>query len=290
MDGALRPMGELIDPSAPILLAIMLVSVMTAAWGIARYVLIRRKDGEMAAVVDPGPFRVGDLCWAGLLLLVFSLPVLVMFSGETGSEGAGVSAGALVGAILQQVVLTVATVVFVSMRPGVGDWLGIRWREWKLVVWLGPLCVALMWGLLFALELTGYQGWLKQFGVDEKQGSVTILKESQDLGLLSMLCLAALVVAPVCEEIMFRGYGYRVLKKYGGPRVAACVTSLVFACVHANVASVVPLFLLGLLLVRVYEKHGSIWAPIAVHFCFNAATVTVHLGARWLEIPLDPSL
>jgi membrane protease YdiL (CAAX protease family) len=41
------------------------------------------------------------------------------------------------------------------------------------------------------------------------------------------------------------------------------------------------------LLVRVYEKTGSLWAPIAVHFCFNSATVIVQIAARHFNIPLD---
>jgi membrane protease YdiL (CAAX protease family) len=52
-------------------------------------------------------------------------------------------------------------------------------------------------------------------------------------------------------------------------------------------SALLPLFLFGLLLVWIYERTGSLWAPIAVHFCFNSATVTVQMAARYFNIPLD---
>jgi membrane protease YdiL (CAAX protease family) len=47
------------------------------------------------------------------------------------------------------------------------------------------------------------------------------------------------------------------------------------------------LFLFGGLLVLLYEKTGSLWAPVSVHFCFNSATVVVQFLARHFGIPLD---
>jgi membrane protease YdiL (CAAX protease family) len=94
------------------------------------------------------------------------------------------------------------------------------------------------------------------------------------------MIVAAVIAAPLCEEIVFRGYFYPVLKRTAGTWAAAFSSALVFAAAHGSLTALLPLFLFGLVLVFVYEKTGSIWAPIAVHFCFNGLTVLVQMAIR----------
>ena len=65
---------------------------------------------------------------------------------------------------------------------------------------------------------------------------------------------------------------------------------MVFAAAHGSLAALLPLFIFGCVLVFIYEKTGSIWAPIAVHFCFNGATVALQLAIRYFDLPVDPNL
>jgi membrane protease YdiL (CAAX protease family) len=51
--------------------------------------------------------------------------------------------------------------------------------------------------------------------------------------------------------------------------------------------SLLPLFVFGLVLVALYEYTGSIWAPVAVHFVFNAATVAVQILLRFVDLPAE---
>jgi membrane protease YdiL (CAAX protease family) len=53
-------------------------------------------------------------------------------------------------------------------------------------------------------------------------------------------------------------------------------------------AALLPLFVFGLVLVALYEFTGSIWAPVAVHFLFNAATVVVQMLLRFADLPQPP--
>jgi membrane protease YdiL (CAAX protease family) len=78
-----------------------------------------------------------------------------------------------------------------------------------------------------------------------------------------------------------------VTKRFAGPWVAGVCSALVFAAAHGSLSALLPLFIFGLVLVVIYEKTGSLWAPIAVHFCFNGATVLVQLAVRFLDIPLE---
>lgn len=84
-----------------------------------------------------------------------------------------------------------------------------------------------------------------------------------------MIYLSSIVVAPLTEELVFRGLIYRSLKG-GMPRiVAALLSSAVFAVLHGTIMWMIYTFLLGLLLCALYEKTRSLWACIACHMAFN---------------------
>ena len=129
--------------------------------------------------------------------------------------------------------------------------------------------------------------WISSFGVETVQDTVKLLQNSDDPRILALMGFAAVVAAPLCEEIVFRGYLYPAAKKFNGPWVAGICSSLVFAGAHGNLAALLPLFIFGCVLVVVYEKTGSIWAPIAVHCCFNIATVITQLLDRYHHVPLN---
>jgi hypothetical protein len=130
---------------------------------------------------------------------------------------------------------------------------------------------------------------MESLGVETVQDTVMLLQKSEDPLVLGLMAFAAVVAAPLCEEIVFRGYFYPVLKRFAGVWPAALCSALVFASAHGNLTAMLPLLIFGILLVWIYEKTGSLWAPIAVHFCFNGATVMVQLAARYYEIPIPPA-
>jgi membrane protease YdiL (CAAX protease family) len=77
-------------------------------------------------------------------------------------------------------------------------------------------------------------------------------------------------LAPVGEEILFRGILYPTIKQAGFPKIALWVTSLAFAAIHLNVETFIPLLVLALLLTLLYEKTNNLLAPITAHAVFNA--------------------
>jgi membrane protease YdiL (CAAX protease family) len=83
----------------------------------------------------------------------------------------------------------------------------------------------------------------------------------------------AIIVAPLAEELIFRGYLYPVGKKYLGPFLSALVTAALFAVLHGHMASLPALFTLALCLALSYEKSGSLLVPTIMHAVFNAVSV-----------------
>lgn len=95
-----------------------------------------------------------------------------------------------------------------------------------------------------------------------------------DLGpMFYTIAFLAVILAPISEELLFRAFIYRALKNYMPSLLSAIITSLMFALMHFNLLSFLPLFLLGFWLSRTYEKSGNIWVPILLHALFNGNTL-----------------
>jgi len=87
------------------------------------------------------------------------------------------------------------------------------------------------------------------------------------------LIILAVVIAPISEEFVFRGFLYGVLKRYAGGISALFFCGLLFALIHMHIPSLVPLFVLGCVLTFAYELSGSLLVPMTMHALFNTLTL-----------------
>jgi membrane protease YdiL (CAAX protease family) len=83
----------------------------------------------------------------------------------------------------------------------------------------------------------------------------------------------AVVVAPVAEEFIFRGMLYPFVKQLGSPRAALFGVSAIFAAIHFDAGTFVPLFAFALALTWLYEITDNLLAPIVAHSLFNATNL-----------------
>lgn len=79
-----------------------------------------------------------------------------------------------------------------------------------------------------------------------------------------------IIVAPIAEEILFRGYLYGKLKTYVPLWAAMLVTSLLFGAVHGQWNVAVDTFALSIVMCSLREVTGSIWAGILLHMLKNS--------------------
>lgn len=103
--------------------------------------------------------------------------------------------------------------------------------------------------------------------------------------LLFQMAFFIVIVAPVCEEILFRGIFYRFFSTRSSSLVALIISSLFFAALHGHFASFLPLFLLGMLLGETYIKTGNLWPSIFLHACFNFTSLLFVLKLQILQAP-----
>jgi len=137
---------------------------------------------------------------------------------------------------------------------------------------------------LIALPLVGatalaWQGLLRLFGIEiQEQDIVGLFVETDSSLMLAGMALLAIVVAPVTEELIFRAGLFRYLRTRAPRWLALALPALLFAALHANLASFAPLAVLGLVFALAYERSGTIAVPILAHALFNLNTIAMLLG------------
>ncbi len=83
----------------------------------------------------------------------------------------------------------------------------------------------------------------------------------------------AVVLAPILEEILFRGLLFRLLQRKWSTELAAVVTSVIFGMIHFNLYSFLPITILGMILAWSCQKSNSLITPIIAHALWNGTTL-----------------
>lgn len=81
------------------------------------------------------------------------------------------------------------------------------------------------------------------------------------------------ILAPIVEELVFRGLVYERMKRCFSVRTAAVWCSLFFGIYHGNVPQGIYAFLLGLLMVYLREQYQTLLAPVLFHMSANVYSV-----------------
>jgi membrane protease YdiL (CAAX protease family) len=108
----------------------------------------------------------------------------------------------------------------------------------------------------------------QHFGVDTTQQALS--QSAAVSGLLPLVLLSGVIIAPIAEEIVFRGYLYKAFRDRFKPWYAIIMSAALFSAIHLEPLAAVPLFVIGVVLAYVYEKTDNLMAPIALHMLNNA--------------------
>ena len=226
--------------------------------------------GMLGFAIGPGP-----------LLLLAALAALSGASAETGARETEISATFVVVATLVQGGWFVGVALLLASRIE-------RPRAWHFGLRGAELGPALGWaalGMLVFYLVTALYGTYIQ--PDAEQGTVEAL--GGDQGTLGPIVAGAMViaVAPVVEEVFFRGFLYGALRSRLGIWLAAGINGALFAVIHYSFESVEalllvpPLALLGFLFCLVYERTGSLLPVIGMHAFNNTVAYAVQADGGW---------
>jgi membrane protease YdiL (CAAX protease family) len=176
------------------------------------------------------------------------------------------------GTIVLQIVSFILVHFFVKQNQSSwGEAFGFRGARWGRSLGLGALATVLAFPVSLGLM------WVSQQVLDllsiepVSQRAVEILQTTPHLWQKVLLGFMALAMAPVWEELLFRGILYPSLLQAGFPRLALWGTSLVFGVSHFNLATFLPLSAFGVLLCLLYRNTGNLAAPMVTHCLFNTA-------------------
>lgn len=97
-------------------------------------------------------------------------------------------------------------------------------------------------------------------------------QQTDDAKSMLYIVLISVFLAPVVEELVFRGFMYRFLST-GNKLAAALISSLIFALYHGTIVHMYAAFFGGLLFCFIFERTKKLRYNIASHITFNGATV-----------------
>jgi membrane protease YdiL (CAAX protease family) len=105
-----------------------------------------------------------------------------------------------------------------------------------------------------------------------EQESVEVFRQVKGASRIIDFLIQAVLIAPIIEELFFRGFLLTYLKTHLTTWAAILLSAAIFALAHQNLDSVLPLWVLGIVLGVAYEHTGSILLPMGIHACFNLTT------------------
>jgi membrane protease YdiL (CAAX protease family) len=128
-------------------------------------------------------------------------------------------------------------------------------------------------GVALALAATGLGALLEALGrpIVEQPLIEQIARADGAMPLL-MLLVAGLVLAPIGEELFYRGWVFPYLEEFGAP-LAYGASTLLFAAIHFHPPAVPAYLLMGVGLAALYHWSRSIWTPILAHATNNAIAI-----------------
>jgi uncharacterized protein len=222
---------------------------------------------------EPEPVRSRWRPWDAVVGLIIAFFVVsfgsALILAVAGDDGLGFSLGSQTVLALTLIGVAVAYAVANAGPGGAASALGLRRprRGWVKLTSLGFIAY-----IAFAAGFAALVAQPEQTDVAEELGVDTSALAAVAAGFLIV------VAAPVAEEVFFRGFFFGGLRSAMPLLPAALISGALFGSIHlagGNLAAAGMLSMLGVLLAWLYERTGSLWAPITLHAVNNALAFTV---------------
>jgi len=254
--------------------------------------------GLLAALALVGLLRARGLDWPGRVGRVLARPwtgreAWLLVAVQAGLLGFALRVQLLLARLQRPAAAGMVTPLMLVAQSVLFDWAGLaaivvllrrrRW-SWRQAFGLEARGLARqvgrgVWFYLAAMPFfwfysTLYQLGLKWLGVHTSLQEVAVaITTVESLGVRLYLLALAVAIAPVFEELFFRGILLPALARRVGAGGAVILTSLVFAAFHVHLPSFLPLFLIAVAFALAYLYTGSLLVPMVMHGVFNAVNL-----------------
>ncbi|MFA5336730.1 MAG: type II CAAX endopeptidase family protein [Candidatus Omnitrophota bacterium] len=124
---------------------------------------------------------------------------------------------------------------------------------------------------------------LEKFGITTSiNPAIELFLKIKNIPLLSLLLFQIIFLGPVAEELFFRGFIYKLLRKKYNFLLSAVCSSLLFTMLHRSSHDILPLLILSISLCYIYEKSKNIASPILFHIIHNSLSISFLLLIKTL--------
>jgi membrane protease YdiL (CAAX protease family) len=230
-----------------------------------------------------GPSVIVLLILATILTSIASVAIIDEAAGLADGQGMSV-AGAFVFLTITQLGMLAVAAAFVALPRALAGVRLVPERGVLRSVLLGLALAAPAWLVAQVLGVAAVLLLDALFGIEPAPGIADAAIARIDVG---VVLVTLVVVAPVAEELFFRGVAYNAWKREYGAVTATLASAGLFALIHQSIFLALPIFVLGVVLARVYERTGSLPAVIALHAGFNAISVAIGLLVRFNVIQIS---
>ncbi len=229
-------------------------------------------DGLAAAVHWPTTtiWQVMVVWFAAFFCVSLVLPAILYIIGAK-PETFGARGQAYLALGQYSVLMGVGfSILYLSLKPFLPEplkWLPLRWQ--------GPWFRWGFSGYLAALPLVVVISLLNQRLLQNQGGGnplLEIILNSHDTWSMGLLLFMVAVLAPLFEEILFRGFFLTSLTRYLPMWGAIGLSAVVFAIAHLNLSDILPLTVLGCMLGFVYTRSRNLLASMLLHGLWNSGS------------------
>ncbi|MBL7115310.1 MAG: CPBP family intramembrane metalloprotease [Kiritimatiellae bacterium] len=225
------------------------------------------------------PWTAQDVLTMGAILaFAYALQLIVITMFGTKNEAGEIQKALLITQTLMMPCAGLLAIGVVLRQHGrsMRTMFGFGERSWRHNLTLAPFCYLAAIPIVIASSLA-VQYLLRSFGYPVgPQIIVNFLSEGDLPGwYLAYFAFLAVVVAPIFEELLFRGVVFPVLLRSCPLPLAITAVSLLFAAIHFHLPSVVPLFVIASAFSLGFLWSGDITVPILIHAIFNAVNMTL---------------
>jgi membrane protease YdiL (CAAX protease family) len=219
---------------------------------------------------------------AGLILIPF-LGIALLNAATSGSTDTSINVDDTSFAITVFVTNAFIEGIFLiapfyyANRYGISRvWKALGGRNFNWIRGIGEALLAII--AVYALSfLYSYLFPNLQTNVDEL---VQQTGENYPLTLRATL-LGAILIAPICEEIFFRGFLLQGLRAMVSTSQAIAISAIIFAIIHGSPGSFPILFTLGVLLAVLRVRSKSLWPGLILHI-INNGIAAMYILWPWL--------
>lgn len=216
---------------------------------------------------DAAPLPRGRLvAWLAFVLTLTALGYASRFAGEDPPEDLAYRYSSSVAAVVQYALMLGILLLIVRGLPA-RELLALRRPDsWPRALAYSGLALLAIWGASWVFA--------RFLDADEEQGLVPEGWDSDRAGAFVAFFVAVAVVAPIVEELVYRGVGFALLAPYGA-WVAVLVTGVLFGASHGLLIALPVLTVFGIVVGWLRLKTGSVYPSMLLHGVFNGAALIV---------------